>query len=107
MTTLAGRAVQVKGDVLDTSGDEDAGVDVYSVWTGTDGHGHFETQPSSGSPLDDACKGWTSASSSLTGVEGRLGAVASDAVPGSNWTDGSPDGLDTCAIAARLYCFEK
>ena len=93
------------GDTLPTSGDGDG----FEVWTGTDGNGHYETESTEGTSAstDDACKGWTSSSSSLAAVEGSLGAVASSVVPDSNWTDGSPDGLDTCDVGDRLYCFEK
>jgi hypothetical protein len=103
LVSLQPLTMDENGKNLPTSGDGDG----FTVWTASDGAGHYETEGATNGITDDGCKGWTSSSTSLGAVEGELGAVASSSVPDSNWTDGSPEGFESCADTEHIYCFEK
>jgi hypothetical protein len=76
---------------------------IGQVWTATDVFGHYETNK--GPPLDDACKQWTSASSSVGGTAGVTGAIKSDTGVDEDWTDGWNN--TSCDGISQLYCFEE
>jgi len=104
LTAIAAFDMDESGNTVDTSLDATTGLDGTAAWSATDGLGSYETGTPGNGLTDDACKSWTSASSTLAATVGDPSAAATG---DSSWTDGTGSSSASCNSAQHLYCFEK